>query len=164
MYSHRTAGRVAVAPTYPGIFREQVREAALIAMRSLPLAAHDSQLMRDLRREDGPYQFRAVDRLIDLLAQVPDECEALVFIEGLRGAITARRRRQESHNLLADALEEHALQCVADPLQLAVATDPHPDVALVRRALDATTRHESAEHRLRDGFYRLAFDLVHGGR
>lgn len=161
---HNPAHRVAATAQYHGAFRDAVRRAALAAMQSPACSPSDSQLCRDLRRDDARYQFRSVDRVMDLLAALPDESPALAFIADIRGPVMARRQRNAERDMLTDALQEHALQCVADPLQLAVATDPRPDVALVRRALDATTRHLSAGERLRDGLYRLAFDLVHGAR
>ena len=156
---HRTQRGVAAAPKYPGVIREQVREAALIAMRSLPLNAHDSQLMRDVRREDGPYQFRALDRLFDLLAQVPDECEALAFIENLRGALIARRERNEAHDLREDAMVARASEGMADVAVLEVLCAPSPDLMLVQGALDALGREKHSVERLMDDLFGVRFAL-----
>jgi hypothetical protein len=159
MSYHRTQRGVAAAPQYPGAFREQVREAALVAMRSLPLTTPDSQLCRDLRREDGPYQFRALDRLMDLLATVPDEHEALTFIEGLRGTIVGRRQRNTERDLREDFLAETEAEGEEHTAVARVMTDPHPDLTTVQKAIDAIARHDCAEHRLLDDLFGVRFSL-----
>ncbi|MBA3836542.1 MAG: hypothetical protein C0499_02645 [Zymomonas sp.] len=150
---------MAAAPSYTGAFREAVCRAAYAAMHSPACTPSDSQMCRSIRSDDVRYRFRSLDRLLDLLAAIPDDSDALAFVEEIRGAVMARRQRNMKRDLLAGALEEHALQCVADPLQLAVATDPRPDVALVRRAIDATTQHKRGIDRLLNDLYSERFAL-----
>jgi hypothetical protein len=154
-----------VAPTqYQGAFREAVCRAALAAMQSVACTPQDSQMLRDMRRDDGRHQFRRVDRMIDLLATLPDDSPALTFCEDIRGPIAARRTRNEIRDIRTAALDEHALQCVADPLQLAVAFTPRPELSLVRDAIDATMRHKRGLERLLDDLFGVRFGLAHGGK
>lgn len=162
---HMTAHRVAPdAPEPHHEFREAIRRAAGVALHSPALTAADSQMLRDLRRADARYQFRAVDRLLDLLATIPDEEPALVLLDDIRGAIVSRRARNQHRDLRADYLAESTTQHDADDAMLRVLCAPHPELALVRKAIDASERHKVGVERLLDDLFAEQFALAQGDR
>lgn len=157
--------RLRVAPDL-GTFRAGVVRAAGAALTAPNLTEADRQLLADMRRQEGRYAFRALDRLIDLLANVPKESDALAWVDDLRGAILARRRRlfgPEHTAALPEAIEAETLaQAQADPLQMAVALHaPTPEA--VRGALALTRLHRAALEQVENVLCTLRFRMAHGG-
>lgn len=160
--------RVAPAPQSAGKFREAVKRAAGVALQAPHLTMSDSQLLRDLRRDDPRYRFHAIDRLFDLLATMPSDDDALALVDELRGAIVARRARNQARNhardLRGDLIEEIEAQGLADVAVLRVASAATPGLALVQAAIDATTRHKHGVERLLDDLFGARFHLAHGAK
>lgn len=157
---HNHASRVAPSTA----FREAIRRAAGVAMHARTLTAQDSQLLRDLRRAEGRYQFRAIDRLFDLLANVPEDAPALALVEEMRAAIIARRRRNAARDLRSDAVQEIATARDADVAIAILLSNPHPDLAVIQRAIAATATHRHGIDRLLDDLYCERYALAHGAR
>jgi hypothetical protein len=159
MYYHIPSHRVAPAS---GDFREGVRRAALAAMHAPHLSESDSQLLRDLRRQEGRYAFRACDRVLDLLATLPDEAEALAWVDDLRSAIMARRVKLGLATVdLSDAVEAEArAEADANPLQLAAVLHPSPDG--IARTMAATRRHVDTGLRLLAALGIRRVQMAHG--
>lgn len=139
--------RVSLAATIG--FRTAIAKAAGAALDIPLLSAADRQLLHDLRRDEGRYQFRAVDRLLDLLAKHPSEAVSMEFAVDIRAALVRRRTRARRVDDLYPAVaEETAAQGEADSLTLAVLRDPTPEN--VARARSALSRHAAAINRLLD--------------
>ncbi len=114
----------AVPVAVTGTFAEALSGLAGAALT----AAHsdaDRQAMHDLRRKEGRYQFRVVDRALDLVAQLPEaqfEQAVAAFCANVRSHLVKRRTvaTAQRHDLTLALVLETEAQGEADNAQLAV--------------------------------------------
>lgn len=122
--------RRSLAPSRPlppsGAFREAIHRAAGVALLAPDLTQADRQLFHDYRRDESRYKWDGVDRLVDALARVPEEADALSLVEDLRAVVIARRRRNEQIDLMAAYDAETVAGAEADVVQAHALRDPSP--------------------------------------
>ena len=165
-YNQESARRLAPCSAH-GAFRAIIRLAASAALEAPNLTASDRQMLHDLRRaEQGRYGFRAVDRVLDLLATVPSDASAFLFPEELHSAIQARRVRNEIRDVRAAYLAETTAVANADTSQAHVVTDHMDDLDTLSDAIAKTDAEAVAARHLADALrgHRLAVVLQRGGK
>jgi len=160
-----------LAPVAPLHFQEAVIAAAGVALTALTLSDVRRRRMYELRGHRERYQFLQLDELLEALAEVPEESGALMFVEDLRSAIMARRRRNERRQRgaieddVASAVTADTIaQAEADPLQLVVAINPAAPLECLALARTATLRQLAVIRRLADALSAAIFRRAHMGR
>lgn len=98
-----------VPPLAPPGFRDAVVNAAKAALQAPDITEQDRQMLYDLRRDEGRYQFRTIDRLFDLLAKLPSEAPAMELVVEVRSTIARRR----THKRVADVDRDYAEETAA---------------------------------------------------
>jgi hypothetical protein len=139
MYQSSTAQ---LAPA-SGHFAQSVREAVELARGAPNLSPQERQLLDDLTRQEGRYQFRTLERLRLILRRLPTE-QREEFPESIRASMTADG---EDALPLAEALSaETRAEAVANPAQLDALIGP-PSLEITEKAI-ATTRADLAAGRV----------------
>ena len=146
---------------HEGKFRAGLVRACAVALTSPLCTSADRQLISDVKTRCSRYAFRAVDRIIDLLATAPEETAAVQWPADLRGCILARRRRHEVRAVRQALVSETRAQNDADLAQLAVVVEYEtPDLLL--NAIHATSRERDAVDALLDSLTIRRAQLMHG--
>lgn len=147
-----------VAPVPQTIRRERARrsvEAEIIEavaafairaiLRGVARSEDEANLLQDLKR--GRYQFATLAKVLELAQRLPDDAEAELLPERLRGIVV--RARPRSRDVPAVLAEETLEQAPADVSEMALMHDPsavnrercreamHRHAVSIRRALDA---------------------------
>ena len=148
--------------TASGAFREAVCRAAMAAKAAPNATRFDQQMIRDVLSKDARYGFRAVDRILDLLASLPDDAAAFGLVDDLREAVAHRRLRSRPWLALPIAVEqEAAAEAEANPVQLSIALHEQTPDSL-RRAYEVSIRHRNSLDRLIDTIGTMRMRLAHG--
>lgn len=151
-HAPRSAYQLGAAHLAPGAFADAL---ALLAQHAVAAAtsAADRQLCYDLRRRDGRYQFRSVDRMLDLVAHLPEakfEAALAAFTDHVRAHLLRRRIRRHLRpvpDLLTALAAETATDGRFDDCQVAAAREMVTLHAVRRETLEAAIRagqHEIA--------------------
>lgn len=148
---------VPVAP--PGTFAEAVATLAGYALHAAQ-SEQDRQAMHDLRRKEGRYPYRPVDRALDLVAQLPEAQfeEALAqFTAQLRASLVKRRTRgAHAPDLTVALVLETEAQGECDNAQLAVVREVLATGAVTK---DRVVKLTTAATRQMMGIRRFLDDL-----
>lgn len=131
----------------PG-FRAAVVNAAKAALQAPDITEQDRQLMYDIRRDEGRYAFRAIDRMFDLLAKLPSEAPAMELVVEIRSTISRRRAHKRVADVDVTYAEETAAQAEADVAQARALR--FPSAENIGRARAACSKHIAGITRFMD--------------
>jgi hypothetical protein len=118
----------------PSGFRSAVVNAAKAALQAPNITEQDRQMLYDLRRDEQRYGFRAVERLFDLLSQLPNEGAAMEFVVDVRTTISRRRAHRRHAAPTVSFVNETTAQGAADMAQAEYLRNPTPENAARARA------------------------------
>jgi hypothetical protein len=118
----------------PSGFRDAVMNAAKAALKAPDITEQDRQLLYDMRRDENRYGFRAIERLFDLLAKLPNEGAAMEFVVDVRTSISRRRSHRRHAAPTVSFANETSAQGAADMAQAEYLRNPTPENAARVRA------------------------------